>query len=221
EQHLSKKAKKNISKIMGHESLAIASTWADFIKSDPNYDYSHEWHYANIPNGEKYDPKKGAEHNVVKEIIALKKQLENPATTLEEKKIALRFLVHLVGDIHQPMHVGQPEDLGGNRIEMKWFGKKTNLHRIWDSQIIDSQKLSYTELGNSINNATKVEIKQWQSSTVEQWANESKEICDGLYETSDDEISTYKYMYRYYPVVQSRLLMGGIRLAGLLNEIFG
>lgn len=220
EQHLSKKTKKMIAKILGNESLAMASTWPDFVKSDSAYDYTHKWHYVNITKGEKYSEEGSPKENIVKEIKRLSQQLQDPNTTLADKKVALRFIIHLVGDIHQPMHIGQAEDLGGNRIRMEWFGRKTNLHRIWDSDLIDSQNLSYTELGNSINYSNKAQIKDWQNSSVEHWANESKLICNELYETSDDDISTYKYIYRYYPVVEQQLLVGGVRLAGLLNEIF-
>ena len=220
EQHLSKKAKKKIAKILNTETLAMASTWADFIKSDPDYDHTHKWHYLNMPAGEQYKEGYGPEEHLVKEIQRLSDVLKSSDTSNEDKVFALRFITHLVGDLHQPMHLGQEEDLGGNRVQMKWFGRKSNLHRIWDSEIIDSQKLSYTELGNSVNHLSKEQIKELQKQPLEQWVNDSKAICDELYASSKEDLSTYNYIYRYYPVVQQQLLVGGIHLAGLLNEIF-
>ena len=67
---------------------------------------------------------------------------------MEEKKIALKFMVHLIQDLHQPLHVGNGKDRGVHSVKVKWFGEKTNLHSVWDTKLFELQKLSYSEYAN-------------------------------------------------------------------------
>ena len=134
EKYLTKNANMQIKKILGHNDLSRVSTWADEIKSDPNWKHAYDWHWCTIPDGEKYETGKhtgNAIEKVNEFIVTLKKK----KSSKKEKQIALKFLVHLVGDLHQPLHVGNGEDRGGNDKKLKWFGEETNLHSIWDSQI--------------------------------------------------------------------------------------
>jgi hypothetical protein len=222
QQHLSKKAQKAVKRILGNESLAMAANWADFIKSDSTYKYVDQWHYVNLPEGKTYadiTPPKGGD--VVEAIGRLTAELKSGKLTPEKERFNLRLLVHFVGDVHQPMHVGRPEDRGGNDVKVRWFSKETNLHAVWDSDLIEFQQLSYTELAESINFTTAEQRKAWQQAPVTEWANESSKICNELYRTAKtgDRLS-YRYNFDYYKVVEQRLLQAGVRLAGLLNEIF-
>lgn len=92
---------------------------------------------------------------------------------------------------------------------------------MWDSGIIDETLLSYTELTESINHPTKEQINQWQNSTVLDWAYESRALHDTVYNLPEDHEINYDYMYHNYPIIQKRLLQAGVRLAGVLNEIYG
>ncbi|MGF1925014.1 MAG: S1/P1 nuclease, partial [Bacteroidia bacterium] len=134
--YLSAKARKGIQQLLGNESIAMAANWADFIKSDTSYNYLNNWHYVNLKSdlsrNEVFnflDQQTGP--NVYNRIDAMVAMLKDKRSTSEQKKFALRVLLHLVGDLHQPMHTARFEDLGGNRISLTWFGERSNLHRVW------------------------------------------------------------------------------------------
>ncbi len=221
ENHLSSKAKKEIEKILGNESLAFASTWMDEVKSDDTYDHTHDWHWVTIPEGQTYEEsQKNPDGDLIEALDRLKKVLCDEKTTLEKKKEALRFIVHLIGDLHQPLHVGSKDDRGGNAVKVKWFGKDSNLHRVWDSNIIDSKDFSFSELAEELDQVAKDQVEKWQSGSVLDWANESQTYHEQVYNTGNTDRMGYRYMYENWDLVQQQLLKGGIRLAGFLNETF-
>ena len=225
--YLTKKARKSIAAILGHESVAMSSNWMDFIKSDPNYKYLSNWHYANIKGGLSQSEmvallEADTSTNAYTRINFLTKELKNKDLPLENKQLYLRALIHLVGDIHQPMHVGRLEDLGGNKIKVLWFNDAYNLHQIWDEVLINFQQLSYTEYANAINFTTKEERKTWQQEPLSLWFYQSYEYAENIYGDikSADEKLSYAYNFKYVKVLDQQLLKGGVRLAGLLNDIF-
>ncbi|HAA23681.1 MAG TPA: S1/P1 Nuclease, partial [Cytophagales bacterium] len=223
EQYLTKKASRNLASIMGGESLARASTWMDEMKSDSDYRYMNPWHYVNLPADADYTtiekPENGEVVGKINQFIA---ELKAGGLSKEEQIFRIRCLVHLVGDLHQPFHTGRYEDLGGNRIKIKWFGEDTNLHRLWDSDLIDFQQLSYTELAEFINHPTEAQVAQWQSTSPEVWVMESHELANQLYESVEEgEDYSYRYNFDYYHIAERRMLMAGIRLAAIFNDIYG
>lgn len=222
EKHLSRKAKRNMKKLLGSESLAMITTWMDEVKSDDNYDYAYQWHWVTIPNGMTYEEsEKNPKGDAVEAIERMKLILKSDTASKESKLRALKFLAHLVGDIHQPLHVGNGEDRGGNNLKVKWFRSSSNLHRVWDSDLIEQKKLSYTELAKAVSNASKDEIREWQSSSVVDWAHEAMVYRDQIYKTKDPENMSYEYMYQNWSLMQNQIEKAGVRLAGVLNEIFG
>ena len=161
ETYLTKNAKTQIKKLMGHHDLSRMSNWADEIKSDPDWKIANDWHWCTIPDGESYkkDKYSGKAVEKVNEFINV---LKNKRSKKEDKQIALKFLVHLIGDLHQPMHVGNGKDRGGNDIKLKWFNAPTNLHRIWDSDLINLQELSYSEYSDyQLLNENRGKIRKW------------------------------------------------------------
>ena len=133
----------------------------------------------------------------------------------------LRLLVHIVGDVHQPMHTGRPEDLGGNKIKLSWFNQPTNLHAIWDDKIIESQQLSYTEYAKAINFATPAQVAAWQKEPISAWLYQSHTIAEKLYtEVAPDDKLSYRYTYDHLGIINNQLLEGGVHLAGIINQIF-
>ncbi len=147
EDHLTDKAKQEITSLMGHHDLALLSYWADEIKSDPKWKHAGDWHYATIPDGEEYIPGKH-KGKAIEKVKEFSEVLKNKSASKIEKQNALKFLVHFIGDIHQPLHVGNGKDRGGNNIKVKWFNEPTKLHAVWDSKMINGQNLSYTEYAN-------------------------------------------------------------------------
>jgi hypothetical protein len=132
ESYLTSKAKMAIAEILGTESSAMASNWADFIKSDSSFNYLSPWHYMNVKSGLSYTEfitllQKDTATDAYTKLNFLIKELKNKQLVAGKKLMYLRLLIHLVGDIHQPLHLGHAEDLGGNRIRILWFSDSTNL----------------------------------------------------------------------------------------------
>ena len=167
ENHLTGKAKRHLKKIIGDQKLAYWANWPDFIKSDTTGVWKHtdKWHYVNInpqDNFKSFSDSLQAQTgpNLYTQIKTLSAQIKDKKTAAKDREIALRFLIHLVGDSSQPMHVGRAEDLGGNRIKLKFFGENTNLHSLWDSKLIDFQKYSYSEYAVLLDVKSKEEVKR-------------------------------------------------------------
>ncbi len=227
--YLSSKAKKAIKEILGDESLAMASTWADFIKSDSTFNYLSPWHYMNMKGGLGRDevmnilaPDTGI--NLYAKTNFMIRELKNKNLEKDKKVLYLRLLIHFIGDLHQPLHVGgRPEDLGGNRVRVLWFNDSTNLHSVWDEKLVEFQNLSYTEFAAAINHTTKQQRKTWQATPMIEWFFEGYQISQGIYAgiTRPYQRLTFRYNFEYLDTINQQLLKGGVRLAGLLNEIFG
>jgi len=226
--YLSNKARKAIREILGNESIAMTSNWADFIKSDSSFNYLSSWHYINVKQGlSQAEFNNVLQHDTVTDAYTklnfLITELKNQQLPLEKKQMYLRLLIHITGDIHQPLHVGRFEDLGGNRIRVLWFGDSTNLHSVWDEKLIESQHLSYSEYVKAINHTTKDQRKQWQQQTLNEWFFESYQLAGKVYGgiTQAHQRLSFRYNFDYIEMLNSQLLKGGVRLAGLLNSIFG
>ena len=220
--HLTKKAKKNIQAILGKEHLGMVGNYMDFIRADKKYDHMTPWHYCTIPNGMIYEeagtPDEG---DVIITIQRLVSELKSKNFTDKDELFALKCLVHLVGDIHQPLHVGNGEDAGGNQVKVKFLWRSLNLHSLWDSGLIDHQQLSYSEYTKVVDVATKEEISKWQSEGIMVWVDEAISYRPTIYDIPDDGKLGYQYNYVHLATVNERLLKAGIRLAGILNEIYG
>lgn len=227
--HLSNKAKRNIAEILGNESLAYATNWADFVKSDTSFNYLGSWHYINFKSGldstsfHEYLKQEQNGTNIYSKILWLAEELKKKELSNDTKKFYLRLLIHFVGDVHQPMHAGRPDDLGGNRITITWFNEPSNLHRLWDDQLVEFQKMSYTEYAAEIDHVSKKEVKELQSAPVSQWVSESYKIAEVLYSEIKEPNPrlSFRYNYDHIHILNDRLLRGGVRLAGMLNDIFG
>ncbi len=227
DRHLTKKARKAIAGILGNESPAITSNWADFVKSDSNYNYLSTWHYVNIKAGMSQQEvmsyfDKDTSINAYTRINYLAQQLKNKNLPQADKVLYLRVLIHLVGDVHQPMHVGRPEDLGGNKVRVLWFNESYNLHQLWDDVLLSFQKLSYTEYATAINYVTKDQRHILQQQPVSLWFYESYQIAEKIYgdvKGKEDKLG-YAYNFKYKSIMEEQLLKGGVHLAGMLNDIF-
>lgn len=223
ENNLTKKAKRQINKLLQGESLAFVSTYADEIKSDrEKFGKFYTWHYVNMPLDASYSNTqknpKGDLITGIKECVAI---LKDDKSTVENKRFHLKMLVHLMGDLHQPLHIGQKEDKGGNSIQVQWHGKGSNLHRVWDENLINKWDMSYLELANNTKELSKKQIKTLQKGDVIDWMKDTHKLTKKVYKSakSGDKLR-YRYSYDYFPIVREQLQKGGLRLAKLLNEIF-
>lgn len=228
ESHLTPKAKLAIKAILGNETMAMASNWADLIKSDSSYAYLTPWHYIDLPDSiSKQDLyaylATDTTADAYTKINFLIKELKNKNLAKDKQLMYLRLLIHIVGDVHQPFHVAHTTDLGGNKIKVKWFKDDTNLHAVWDDGLIDYQQLSYTEYAKAINFTTAAQRAEWQKAPVKQWLYESNQLSSLFYKeiTEPGQKLGYRYNMDHIDTVNTQLLKAGVRLAGILNEIFG
>jgi hypothetical protein len=222
ERHLTNKAKRKIDKLLKGQSLAFVSTFGDEIKSDRKYNEFYSWHYVNMNLDEKYaDAEKNPKGDLVTGINKCIQVLKDENSSEEDKVFYLKLLVHFVGDLHQPMHIGQKDDKGGNTVQVQWFGRGTNLHSVWDTKMIEEWNMSYLELADNANDLSKKEIKAIEKGTVVEWVDEVHEITKDVYKSVKvGENLKYRYSYDHLGTVRTQLQKGGIRLAKVLNDIF-
>ena len=236
DKQLSGLARAHVEQILGPgESLDEAANWPDWMRSDPAPFWqktSTPWHYVTL-NGVVYDhaPPEG---DALEALQRFTKTLQDPTASLADKQLALRFVVHLVGDLHQPLHNGKGSDRGGNEVKLTWFGKPANLHSVWDSLMVDDEQLSFTEFAAKLDrHMTPQDIVAWWDINPRDWISESAQIRDTLYPPPPKaapkgkkskgpalpELS-YAYVYKFTPVMERRLSQGGVRLAAYLNAVF-
>jgi len=222
EDYLKNKTKRKIAELLDGQSLALVSTFGDDIKSDKKYNEFYTWHFVNMPFGVTYqDSEKNPKGDLVSGIEKCKSVITDESVTKEEKAFYLKLLVHLIGDLHQPMHVGRAEDKGGNDIQVQWFNRGTNLHRVWDSDMINHFNMTYTELAENSNQISKEQVRFLQKGTTADWATETQKLAIKTYgSVKIGEKLGYKYVYENFDLVRSQLQVGGIRLAKVLNELF-
>ncbi len=220
--HLTKKAKKQIRELLNGESLALISTYGDEIKSDDSYRKYGPWHYVNFPFDSTYRTHpKSEKGDLVQAIYKCIAVLEDDTAAREDRVFYLKLLVHFIGDLHQPLHVGIAEDRGGNRFQVRWFDEGTNLHTVWDTKMLESYNMSYYELAANSRILSKKQLRQLKQGTIVDWMNESRALCIDIYaNTKVGEDLGYGYMYRYVSTARFQIQKGGIRLAKILNDIF-
>jgi len=219
---LSGKAKRAINDLLDGKDLASISNFADEIKADRSFRSFSAWHYVNIPYGKEYHEVDPSQYGDL--VIGVQKCIEiiqNKNSPRADKVFYLKMLVHLIGDLHQPMHVGRLEDKGGNDLQVQWFGKGSNLHKLWDANMINDYGLSYTELAGSLPKLDRNERKSLQKGSLLDWVEESHKVADQLYESVEvGEKLAYSYGYKWWSTVESQLQKGGYRLAKVLNDLF-
>ncbi len=223
QRYLTKKTQRAITELLNGQSLAFVANYADDIKSDNEYRSYGTWHYVNFPFDSTYEKHpKSEKGDLIVGINTCVSALKNENSSKDEKIFHLKMLVHFIGDLHQPLHIGLADDKGGNDFQVRWFKDGANLHRVWDYHMIDDYDMSYTELAENSEELTKNQLKRFQAGTVIDWMYDSRDLCKQVYENTEigDKLG-YMYMYDYMNVVRTQLQKGGIRLAVLLNGIFG
>ncbi len=224
EHYLNYEARMAINHFLPNEDLAEASTYADEMRSNPSEFWQKKathWHYVNIHEGQTYqNMKKPDEGDAVTALEMFSQVIKSDESSYEHKQRALRFIVHIIGDLHQPFHTGTDLDKGGNDIKVNFFWEEHNLHYVWDSGLIDRQQLSYTEWTQWLNRKiTPQQVKSWTVVDPLIWIKESYDLRLGLYPKPEDGL-TWKYQYNNLPIVKQRLQMSGVRIAAYLNDLF-
>lgn len=223
EQHLTPATRAAVDSLFDGRSMVYWANWLDNASYSKPYAYTKTWHYKNIDADRTYyDMPANPAGDAVTAIKSRVEMLESPQTSMPDRVLALKILVHVMGDLHQPMHMGHATDLGGNRIKLKYFGRDANLHGIWDTSLVESaHKWSFTEWQQQLDRlspeAESVEI----SGTVDDWARQSADIASEIYVYFQPGTRvSYDQVARWTPVIEQQLLRGGLRLAHTLNSIF-
>lgn len=225
---LSGLARAHVKALLGPaESLEEAANWPDEMKSAPTTFWqktASPWHYVTL-NGTLYD-EAPSEGDALEALNRFSATLRDPNASLEEKQLALRFIVHLVGDLHQPLHVGKCCDRGGNEVKVRWFGRDLNLHSVWDSALVDEQQYSFTEYAAKLKRHTSNDdVIAWWDINPRDWISESAQIRETIYPKPPSDPKkvpelSWSYVYEFTPVMERRLSQAGVRLAAYLNAIY-
>lgn len=223
QENLSGVARANVRLLLGTEDLAEAATWPDDMKSDPAPFWQKSaspWHYVTVKDGDDYKPSDApAEGDAMTALERYTATLRDRKASIEDRRLALRFIVHIIGDLHQPLHAGGGNDRGGNDVKVSWFGKPTNLHSVWDSALIEQRALSYSEYAAWLSRAiTPEQVIAWSDSTPALWIHESVALRKTIYPA--EPALSWDYAYQHRTELDDRLKRGGIRIAAYLNAIF-
>ena len=250
-QRLTPAARASVENILAGEDLASATIWADEMRQSQDKPefwtrYAATWHYVNIPPGADYAsaPKnpRGDAYDAMQTFAAI--LLDEPvpvgpvreglefyfdhfdARSVAVKRFALKFMLHIIGDLQQPLHSGYESDRGGNEINVTWFGQATNLHALWDSQLLDRQQRSAEQiarrLGERVGHTPASDVRNMESADPLMWITESQRILERMYasHSSSTDLSD-TYAAQFVPTVETQLVKGGLRTAYFLNSIFG
>lgn len=223
QRHASARTLAQVHRILGVEDLAQASTWPDEMRSSPEPFWQKEatpWHYVTVPPGKSYAevgaPPQG---DAVTALARFSRTLRDATASREEQALALRFIVHLVGDLHMPLHAGNGSDHGGNDVKVTWLGQATNLHAVWDSDLLLHKGLSYTELTHWLmRQETPAAVRAARQTDPLTWIAEDLALRDALY-PADPQLG-YDYEFVNEPIAEHRLWLAGVRLAAYLDEVF-
>lgn len=223
ENHLTETTRAAVDSILDGKSPVYWANWLDNASHTPEYAYTKTWHYKNVDADRTYDDMPA--NPAGDAVTAIKQQIEklsDPATTKADAALALKVLIHVTGDMHQPMHMGHATDLGGNRVKLKYFNRDKNLHGIWDTDLLESaHRWSYTEWQQQLDRLNDVDEALTVQGSVDDWARETMEITRRCYDFFQPGINvSYNQIAYWAPTIEQQLLRGGLRLAHLLNTIY-
>ena len=250
--NLTATAKANVDRILGNNHLAQIATWPDFIRSDTNWNFTKDWHFLTVDTGmtvqmvlnsDGNDPKI---NNVVEAIELMRSILEKDKEAITTftglmkmhnvqplsgsvELTALAFLVHFIGDINQPLHVGRKADFGGNSIKVLFFSDSSDLHSVWDEGLIEKEELSYSEYAAFIQKQFLPQKKELATNDITKWAEQSvsvreqsiyKNLVNFKNKKTGKIILSYPYQHDNITIIEQQLGAAGFRAAAIINSIF-
>lgn len=222
ERNLTAAAADSLNSILEGKSAVYWANWLDNASHTPDYAYTKTWHYRNVDAGQTLEtaPKepRGDAMTAIREQIAI---LSDSNSTHSQRNLAMKILIHVTGDLHQPMHMGHLSDRGGNTHQVRFFNDGTNIHSVWDTKLVNAaHSWTYTEWTEQLDRGTAAQKAELAAGNVDTWANESLGIASRIYNyfTTGSKIS-YNQIAYWTPTVESQLLKGGLRLARILNAL--
>jgi nuclease S1 len=224
EERLTSRALAAVHDLLGPDvSFADISTWADEQRDIVG---KGSWHCVDVPITEsRYDSKYCQPGGcVVSKIHDFQRVLQDPKAGRAEKQEALKFLVHFIEDLTQPLHVGDTGSRGGNLIQVRFWGHGSNLHRVWDTKIIEHFSENESDWLGDIN---MIASSEWEKGTPEEWATDTLQVAQKafLLPGTQNVIPSGTAIGEDYcrwalPIIQEQLAKAGVRLAWVLNQIF-
>jgi hypothetical protein len=210
--------------LLGVETLADAANWADYMRmqSDPYWSKTtFNWHFVTIPDGKTYThagvPPQG---DAVSALAKFRAVVRDRVAPIAARRDALRMIVHIAGDLGQPLHSGNALDRGGNDEIVTLRGEQTNLHTIWDSTLIDSEQMSYTEWTDYLlARITSEQAIAWSTPDPVAWVDEARALHPRVYPKS--KTIDGDYLYNARPLLHQQMTKSGLHLAASLNDLFG
>jgi len=217
---LDDKVIENVNYYLNGVSWEDAACWMDDVKNEPKYDYMKTWHYVNIPKDKTYVVTK--DFNVITRLEYCLRMLE--LKTYQSQDVVnetLKLLFHLIADLHQPLHCGYEEDRGGNDVKIYMIAKETNLHKLWDSDMIENKRMDMWHcakalVGLKLSAKKRADIEKINIIT---WLNESRALLPAVYATNGKMVDL-RYIDDSSLLIEIQLMKAGLRLAAVLNKYF-
>ena len=211
--------KERVHRYFADLTIEQAANWMDDVRSDHHYDYMKQWHYLDVDKGQTYQPTN--EPNVLNELDLAIKQLQNRDKMSEDDiRKDILVIMHLVGDMHQPLHVGYGNDKGGNNVQVRYKDHGSNLHRVWDTEMIEDQRISLAECLKKVKDMDKEEYAMFANTNTTNWMRQPRAQLDAVYDFKDGIIDD-AYVQKNKARVEEEIAIAGIRLATILKSLFG
>jgi hypothetical protein len=219
-------AASEVGRLLGEMSLADASIWPDQVRGTAQWAHTREWHYLNIEDHERVSPKHEGQPGRGRLLTAISDNLDLLADDRapdKSRREALAFVLHLVADLHQPLHVGRQADRGGNGVTVSFGGEETTLHRLWDGGLLRSAQLRPEDYRRTLEPLVRLGAASWEAGTPEDWAAESHALRPWVYDF--DPRRRVPHISRRYAetgrqLTALRLAQAGVRTAWLLNGLW-
>ena len=215
-QYLDKSVIDSVDNYLGDISLEKAGYWMDEVVMNSSYDFMKPWHFVAIESDKTYVRTKMADVvNVLENtIVSMKKRKGRKETFL-----SIKILTHLVADIHQPLHCGFVKDKGGSQVKLRFFYKATDLHEVWDSEVLEYQGITAEDCLRLASQFTKRDIASYQRVDVLAWMEESRALLSYVYDFKGNKLGD-EYLEKVTPIIKMQLVKAGLRLASVLNQSF-
>lgn len=215
--YMDAQTQRNVQYYLDGMSIEEAANWMDAIKSDHANDFMKPYHYIDLERGSKEMP---TGDNIITILNKTLAELDHKETlSREEIKKDILFLFHLIGDLHQPLHIGYPGDKGGNDIKLNFVGHDSNLHSVWDTGIIEHTNMLLVDILKE-NNYTPEQQAEVQKINIIAWAAQTRGYLKNAYTINDTKINEF-YVNANAKIIRTQLLNAGLRLASVMQHYFG
>lgn len=232
-ENLSPEAKARLDLYLQGQTIEKAASWADAVKDADGWKHAKYYHYKNLPDKTDYftdlknlSESKRARGDVLRALLHAEDVIVSPGSTTVDRRNALRFFIHLMGDLHQPLHIGFISDVGGNLVKMNWDGYKTNLHAVWDrsllltygkKHLLPTEYYAPADMAAAFPKPDTMTLAKWRNGNYLDWLNESVKFRDTAYLNLKDSSTNYYKVHA--KTMEMQILKAGYRLAMLLEEL--